>query len=150
MSGKTIYEYHRPHTMDEALALLARPDIATIPLAGGTAIDRTGPGTLALVDLQALNLDGLSESGANLEMGAMLTLQRLLEYIEANNNTGLAAWAALKRVIQLESTYNLRQVATTAGTLVAAGGRSPARRNTPSGPSRWWCPSCCRPARCCC
>jgi CO/xanthine dehydrogenase FAD-binding subunit len=125
MSGKTIYEYHRPHNLDEALALLARPDIVTIPLAGGTAIDRTASAALALVDLQALNLDGLAKRGANLELGATLTLQRLLEYIEANNNTSLAAWAVLKRLIQLEATYNLRQVATTAGTLVAAGGRSP-------------------------
>lgn len=129
MSGTAIYEYHRPQTLDEALALLARPEMEgqprTIPLAGGTAIDRASMKALAVVDLQALNLDGLVERGAHLEIGAMLTLQSLLYYLDEKCKTDSGELAALKRAIQLEATYNLRQVATAAGTLVAASGRSP-------------------------
>ena len=129
MSGTKIYEYHRPTTVNEALALLAPPAAErqppTIPLAGGTAVDRTSAEAVAVVDLQALGLDGLLPGGASLEVGAMLTLQSLLEYLDAANETEMGGLDALKRVIPLEATYNLRQVATVAGTLVAAGGRSP-------------------------
>ena len=112
----TIIEYHRPQTIDEALALLARGQPASLPLAGGTAIDRTTRQPLALIDLQALGLDRITRRGNTLEIGAMVTLQSLLD---------AAVPEALQEVIRLEATHNLRQVATAAGTLVAASGRSP-------------------------
>ncbi len=31
-----ITEYHRPKTLPDALALLARTDVVTVPLGGGT------------------------------------------------------------------------------------------------------------------
>jgi CO/xanthine dehydrogenase FAD-binding subunit len=125
MSKTTICEYHRPKTIEEALALLSRPEQHTIPLAGGTTVNRARAEAVDVVDLQALGLDGLLPRSAYLEAGAMLTLQSLLEYLEAESNDRLSGLAALKRVIQLEATYNLRQAATVAGTLVAASGRSP-------------------------
>jgi len=111
-----IVEYHRPHTLEEALALLSRPAPLTLPLAGGTALAHRGPGTVAVVDLQALGLDKLIRKGSSLQVGAMVTLQSLLE----SDQTG-----DLTPIILHEATYNLRQVATCAGTLLAAGGRSP-------------------------
>ncbi len=120
-----IYEYYRPQTLDEALVLLARSKPQTIPLAGGTAVDRTSTEALAVVDLQSLGLDRLRRRSTHLEIGAMLTLQSLLEYLNAESETDASVLATLKRVIQLEATYNLRQIATAAGTLVAASGRSP-------------------------
>lgn len=111
-----IVEYHRPQTIDEALILLKRTDPPSLPLAGGTALDRAAPQPLALVDLQSLDLDTIEKRGNVLEIGAMVTLQSLL----------LAAISeALSQVIELEATFNLRQIATTGGTLVAASGRSP-------------------------
>jgi CO/xanthine dehydrogenase FAD-binding subunit len=111
-----IIEYHRPQTMDEALALLGRTQPISLPLAGGTAIDRTSGHPQAVVDLQALGLDRIDQRGNLLEIGAMVTLQVLLDSPVAD---------ALKKVIQLEATNNLRQAASVAGTLVAASGRSP-------------------------
>jgi CO/xanthine dehydrogenase FAD-binding subunit len=70
-----------------------------------------------VVDLQALGLDGLNRRGNLLEIGATVTLQNLL------NATGLQP--ALGKAIGLEATYNLRQIATVAGTLASADGRSP-------------------------
>ena len=32
-----ISEYHRPQTLEEALALLGRTEIVTLPLGGGTS-----------------------------------------------------------------------------------------------------------------
>jgi CO/xanthine dehydrogenase FAD-binding subunit len=112
----TVVEYHRPQTLGQAMALLGRSDPLTLPLAGGTALKRDAYPALAVVDLQELGLEKIEQRGAQLEIGAMASLQALLD--------GPIS-AVLKRVIQLEATNNLRQVASAAGTLVAADGRSP-------------------------
>jgi CO/xanthine dehydrogenase FAD-binding subunit len=112
-----ITAYHRPDTIEQALSLLSRPEVRTLPLAGGTAIDRQAGEPLEVVDLQALGLNGVEQKGNFLTLGAAITLQACL---------GVEALpVALKRAIQLECTYNLRQVASLAGTLLAADGRSP-------------------------
>jgi CO/xanthine dehydrogenase FAD-binding subunit len=112
-----IIEYHRPKTIDEALALLARAYLVTAPLAGGSVLNRPTSQPIAAVDLQSLGLNSLHRRGNILELGATLTLQSLLQA------PGLQP--ALGRAILHEATYNLRQVATVAGTLVSADGRSP-------------------------
>jgi putative selenate reductase FAD-binding subunit len=118
-----IKEYHRPKTMDEALALLQRSEPTTLPLAGGSVINRASTqGEFAVVDLQSLGLDGFHARGNSWELGAMLTLQRLLEQLR-NSASGPAD--GLMKAIQHEAAYNLRQVGSVAGTLVSASGRSP-------------------------
>jgi CO/xanthine dehydrogenase FAD-binding subunit len=111
-----IIEYHRPQTIEDALMLLGRAQPISVPLAGGTAIDRASSQPQAVIDLQALGLDHIVQRGNILEIGAMVTLQTLLESPVSD---------FLKHVIQLEATHNLRQAATVAGALVAASGRSP-------------------------
>jgi carbon-monoxide dehydrogenase medium subunit len=74
-----ISEYHRPKTLDDALALLQR-DETTAPLAGGTGLlPARAPNVESVVDLQALGLDVLSVEGFHLHIGAMVPLQRLVE-----------------------------------------------------------------------
>jgi CO/xanthine dehydrogenase FAD-binding subunit len=111
-----IAEYHRPETLEEALKLLARPEVRSVPLAGGSALDRSD-GSLAVVDLQALGLDTAEKQGNTLALGATLTLDALLRLPDLP--------PALEKAARLEAAHNLRQVATVAGTLVAADGRSP-------------------------
>ncbi len=111
-----IIEYHRPQSIDAALALLARSDPPTVALGGGTFLNRPSLDRFAAVDLQALGLNKIRKAGKNLEIGATVTLQALQEA------PGLPA--ALARTLGLEANYNLRQVATLAGTLVACDGRS--------------------------
>jgi CO/xanthine dehydrogenase FAD-binding subunit len=113
----TIIEYHRPQKIEEVLKLLARPSPQTYPLAGGSALNRPSAESFAVVDLQELRLDTVERRGNILQLGATLTLQTLLELPDLP--------PALQEVIQHEASYNLRQVATVAGTLIAAGGRSP-------------------------
>jgi CO/xanthine dehydrogenase FAD-binding subunit len=112
-----IIEYHRPDTLDEALHLLSRSGVVTVPLAGGSALNQPSADPVAVVDLQALGLNTFERRGNVLRLGATLTLQALLEVPDLP--------PALHRAIRHEAAYNLRQVATVAGTLVAAGGRSP-------------------------
>jgi CO/xanthine dehydrogenase FAD-binding subunit len=120
-----IVEYHRPTTLDEALALLARPDPPTLPLAGGSIVNRPTSCSYAVVDLQALGLDTLQQRGNVLELGAALTLQALLESSKSQKADGISLPEGLVTAIHHEATYNLRQVASIAGTLVSADGRSP-------------------------
>ncbi|HEX2979243.1 MAG TPA: FAD binding domain-containing protein, partial [Anaerolineaceae bacterium] len=112
-----IREYHRPETIETAVELLSRTQPHTLPLGGGTRINQPGAQVDAVVDLQALGLDQIERQGNLLRVGAMVTLQRLFEQADLPE--------ALKKAIHQETSHNLRQVATLAGTLVSADGRSP-------------------------
>lgn len=109
-----ITDYHRPRTLEEALTLLAQPN--TVPLGGGTLLSRPEIDSVSVVDLQALNLNAVARKGNDLEIGATVTLQQLLESEHCPN--------ALKAALKLEAPLNLRNSATIAGTLVACDGRS--------------------------
>lgn len=111
-----IIEYHRPRTLEAALELLARSEPRTLPLGGGTVLNRPSGEAVAVVDLQALGLDGVQVSGNHLVVGATVPLARLAKQPELQ--------PALKQAIDLELNFNLRQVATAAGALVSADGRS--------------------------
>jgi CO/xanthine dehydrogenase FAD-binding subunit len=112
-----ITEYHRPVTLEAALKLLRRKAPATRPLGGGTILSAPTSDAVAVVDLQSLKLNKISLRGKTLHIGATATLQSLLE------TEGIRP--ALTAAINHEATYNLRQVASVAGTLVSASGRSP-------------------------
>src|SRR5512141_3323076 len=100
-----ITTYHRPQTLDEALTLLSQPN--RIPLGGGTLLSKPTADSVEVVDLQALSLDSIKKNGNNLELGATVTLQQLLE-----SDLGPAA---LKSALKLEAPLNIRNSATLAG-----------------------------------
>ena len=112
-----IVDYHRPKTLEEALFLLKQTNLKNIPLAGGTAIDRYPKEDVAVIDLQDLGLNQILDRGNTVEIGATTTLQRLLDTPRIQPE--------LKKAILHEATHNLRQIASVAGTVVAADGRSP-------------------------
>src|ERR1051325_1745395 len=72
-----ITTYHRPKTLDEALALLSQTN--RMPLGGGTLLSKPMTDSIEVVDLQALNLSAIQKVGNNLELGATVTLQGLYE-----------------------------------------------------------------------
>jgi len=109
-----ITDYYRPDSIPEALELLKNPD--TLPLGGGTLLTKLKSASVKVVDLQALGLNAINKKGNNLEIGATVTLQQLLE----NENTP----EALKSSLKLEAPLNIRNAATVAGALIAADGRS--------------------------
>ncbi len=112
-----IIEYQRPSSIPEALALLARSDPPTYALGGGTSINRNKLEDFAVVDLQGLGLGAINLKGNQLSIGATATLQAMLDIQNLTQD--------LYTCIKLETTYNLRQMATIAGTLIMANGRSP-------------------------
>ena len=111
-----ITAYHRPQTLQEALALIGRPTPHTVPLGGGTLLSHASEEAMEVVDLQALALNIITEQGKNLEAGATATLQTLLEHAGCPT--------ALRTALKLEAPLNMRNAATVAGTLVTCDGRS--------------------------
>lgn len=109
-----ITTYHRPSTLDEALALLSQPN--TVPLGGGTLLSQPKTAPVSVVDLQRLGLDSIRINGNELQIGATCTLQTLLEAADCPK--------ALQTALKLETPINIRNTATAAGTLVAGDGRS--------------------------
>ena len=58
-----IKEYHRPQTIDDALALLSRPNVRSVLAGGGTTLHRLDGETVEIIDLQALNLNQIEQQG---------------------------------------------------------------------------------------
>ncbi len=126
-----ILEYHRPQSVEQALNLLARPQPETRPLGGGSFLTQPSTIDFAVVDLQALGLDGLEMQGGSLKLGATLTLQNLLEAFDDGGSLSAPSvqtkgdLEGLRQAILHEAALNLRQAASVAGALMAADGRSP-------------------------
>lgn len=112
-----IIEYHRPESLEDALALLQRAEPRTLPLGGGTVLSRQRKPDVAVVDLQKLGLDRIESEGHLLKVGAAARLQRLFEYPDLPE--------ALRESLLREAQLNLRQMATLGGTLASCDGRSP-------------------------
>lgn len=114
---RTIREYHRPGTLDEALILLARPDVDSAPLAGGTVLNGL-PDDVPdeVVDLQSLGLNNISRDGTTLDIGATVTLRQL----EAHE------WVppVLRDLAHREAPNTIRNAATVGGTVAAANPES--------------------------
>ena len=102
-----ILEYHRPTTLDAALALLGRPAPRTRPLAGGAHYRRGLKWPEALVDLAELGLNAVEPSGAGWEIGATVTLEALA--------AEEAIPAALRDAARRQAPRNFRQRSTIGG-----------------------------------
>jgi CO/xanthine dehydrogenase FAD-binding subunit len=101
-----VSDYARPASLDEALALLARP--GAVPFAGGTdlagQVDRGIRAPSLLVDLQGLGLDGIDRHDGGVALGATATIadvaaSPLLEpYAAVAEAAGAAASPLLRNV----------------------------------------------------
>lgn len=97
-----LLEYHWAEDLDEALILLGRTDVKTVPLAGGTyLLGREDEEIQAVVDLRDLELAYIEEdprvgnAPAHLRIGAMTTLQTLADAPALQEiATGILAHAA--------------------------------------------------------
>jgi CO/xanthine dehydrogenase FAD-binding subunit len=114
--AKVITAYHRPKTLEEALALIKRPHPRTLPLGGGTLLSHLQTDLFEVVDLQALDLGEIKKSGNYLHIGSTATLQQLFENPQCPD--------AMRTALRLEAPLNLRNAATVAGALVVGDGRS--------------------------
>ena len=114
----TIRDSHRPATIEEALELLARDDVVTVPLGGGTTINGL-PKTVpeAVVDLQLLGLNEITYRDSTLVFGAMTTLSQLVSHEMTP--------AAIVGLAKREAPNTIRNAATLGGTVGVADSESP-------------------------
>lgn len=111
-----ITQYHRPLTLDDAVVLAARP--RAVVVAGGTSVVPTlASGSWEVVDLQALDLGGVSHGEAAVACGAMASLQ---DIADASYVPQVIADAAM-----LEGPNTLRAAATIGGVVGDADPESP-------------------------
>jgi len=110
-----VVAYHRPATVDEAVALLAQPHGTA--LAGGTRVNAQPFGNpMVAVDLQALGLSYVRPTGSTVRIGATATLQHLAD--DANLPS------VLRELARREEPSTLRTLATVGGTIAAGGWES--------------------------
>src|SRR5579864_3356858 len=110
-----LLEYHWAEHIDDALLLLARLDVKTVSLAGGTyLLGLQNDSIQAVVDLRELGLAYISEDARGVHLGAMTTLQNIVDTPMLKNLAmGLLARAALVS----SSSRLIRNCATIGGTL---------------------------------
>ncbi len=105
-----ITQYHRPLTLDEAIALTARPDAVII--AGGTSVNADpGRKPITAVDLQALDLAGIDTDGESIRIGSTTRLQDLVD--------STLVPAVLRDLARREAPNTIRNAATIGGTIGA-------------------------------
>jgi len=106
-----IRGYHRPTTLEDALAVLA--DSGAVALGGGTMVNTISDSEpMEVVDLQALGLDGIRADDDRLELGAMVRLSSLVD--------SQVVPAMLRELAHREAPSTLRRAATVGGTVAAA------------------------------
>lgn len=112
-----ITEYHRPTTLQEALALIGRNDVISRPLGGGTLLNGL-PDQVpdAVVDLQALGLDKIESTDDLVTLGAMVTLSSVSQ--------SEAVPDVLRELARREAPSTLRNAATVGGTVGGQDGLS--------------------------
>src|SRR5512135_2244740 len=114
---RELVEYHQPTTLDEALKLLRRTRIKTVPLAGGTSlVPAAAHDVQAVVDLNALGLSYIqtsevSQDFGSLAIGATTKLQALIDH------EGVRAYAdgVLATAILDSASRHVREGASLAG-----------------------------------
>lgn len=113
------FEYHKPKTMKEALALLAKYKGKLQPLAGGTdLIVWLKEGVRSpehVMDLKALPLDGIQKKGDAVRIGALTTFAELIESPLIREKFPVL-WEAARSV----ASTGVRNRATMAGNLCSA------------------------------
>lgn len=75
-----LLEYYWAEHIDDALMLLSRTAMKTVPLAGGTyLLGQKDDSIQAVVDLRDLELAYISEDARDIHIGAMTTLQNMVD-----------------------------------------------------------------------
>src|SRR5438270_13636449 len=112
-----LLEYYWAEQIDDALIMLSRSDTKTVPVAGGTYLmGQKDDSIQAVVDLRDLELAYISEDARGIHIGAMTTLQAMVDAAVLKNlASGLLSRAALAS----SSSRLVRNSATLAGTLGA-------------------------------
>jgi len=109
--------YHRPESVESALALLGRSGVRTALVAGGTYLTpRLEEEVDEVVDLQAVGLDQIEHDGEQLTLGAMVTIQDVVDDEEVP--------ALLREMARREGPNTFRNQGTVGGAVALADAES--------------------------
>ena len=112
-----LLEYAWAEQLDEALMLLSRTDMKTVPLAGGTyLLGQSDDSIQAVVDLRDLELAYITEDAHGVHIGAMTTLQSM---VDAPALQELASGILSRAALASSFSRLIRNGATLGGTLGA-------------------------------
>lgn len=112
-----IRDFHQPHTVNEAIRLLHKPEGQVCLVAGGTdLVLGAGRCITELVDITRLRLDYIRRSGQGVRIGATTTLAAL----EQSPHVQHLANGILARAAATCGTIQTRNVATIGGNLTNA------------------------------
>jgi CO/xanthine dehydrogenase FAD-binding subunit len=115
-----LREIHRPTDVDEAVRLLRRKKVHTVPIAGGTTlVGEGGPEIEAVVDLDGLGLDKINRQAKTISVGATATLQAIADSL------GDVAGGLLAEAAHRMAGWHIRNAATLGGTLYSAPSNAP-------------------------
>ncbi|MBN1487815.1 MAG: FAD binding domain-containing protein [Anaerolineae bacterium] len=118
---RNVKNYHRPTTVEEAVAVVQSNPNA-LYLSGGAWIVAQGDPVLeTVVDLQAAGLDGLEGSLDGVRIGATTKLQTIIDHPDA----GTLAGGILATAAAFTQSRTLREQGTLGGTLIVAGPEDP-------------------------
>lgn len=110
-----ITEYFRPLGLEEALVLVSRPDALIV--GGGTlATIKKGSSPSAAIDLQSLDLAGISVGVGSISVGSMTTLQAIVE--------SEAVPTVLRDLARRDAPSSIRNAATLGGAIVSVDAES--------------------------
>jgi CO/xanthine dehydrogenase FAD-binding subunit len=115
---RELTEYHKPETIEDAMKLLRRTSVKTVPIAGGTSLVPSATQNVqAVVDLGALGLSYVK----GLSIGATTTLQAIVDHADLRTYADGVLTAAVLDTASRQT----REGATLAGSIVSAAGNSP-------------------------
>ncbi|MDX2342747.1 MAG: FAD binding domain-containing protein [Acidimicrobiia bacterium] len=114
---RSITAYHRPSTLDQAVELLARTEITTTVVAGGTALNATDlPDNVEVVDVQTAVPTNVTRVGDRVSYGAMTRLQDLVDHYDTP--------PLVAELAKREGPNTLRNASTIGGTVAEGGAES--------------------------
>ena len=125
-SMRNFSEFHKPSTLAEASDLLMRKDPKTAVLSGGTLLIGEATREIeAVVDIAGLGLDKITVLGNLIRIGAMVTLQSLVEDPLFGQHGSHAGLSLIGTAAHAAAALSVRNSATIGGTLAIADCVSP-------------------------
>ncbi|MGC9399285.1 MAG: FAD binding domain-containing protein [Anaerolineae bacterium] len=118
---RNINAYHKPTTIEEAVALVQTNTHAAYLGGGAWLTAHADVSPEVVVDLQNMGLDRVEGDIEAVRIGAMVTLQQLID----QEGVGKLAGGVLAQAARLTQSRNLREQGTLGGTLVVAGPADP-------------------------
>ena len=118
---RNVKNYYRPTTVEEAVALVQSNPNAVYLGCGAWTVAQGDPNLETVVDLQDMGLGGIAATDQAITLGAMVTLQEIIDHPESST----LANGVLATASSFTQSRSLREQGTLGGTLIVAGAADP-------------------------